>query len=77
MKLLTETDTPAIERKVMSLAARRLNQVHHHVTAAFEHGQWWVLCNDCGASWSVVDSEPGPLDLERIDDGDSSCEAAL
>lgn len=71
--LLTETNTVAVERKVMSLAAKRLNRIHHHLTTAFEHGQWWVLCSDCGASWSVVDAEPGPLDFERIDTGDESC----
>lgn len=88
-KLLTETNTIAVERQVMALAAKRLNQVHHHLDVAFEHGQWWVTCKDCGASWSVVDVEPtaqpsryasekapeslAVLDFERIETGDETC----
>lgn len=46
---------------------------HNKLNSFFEHGQWWATCNLCGASWSIVDSEPGPLDLEEIDFGDESC----
>jgi len=45
----------------------------HLRTVHYEHGQHWVMCTDCGASWSVVDSEPGPYDLEQIDNGDEYC----
>jgi hypothetical protein len=78
--LLTERNTTTVERKVMTLAVRELHRgsvKHRHLSAAFEHGQWWVLCRDCGASWSVVDVEgrdnPEGLGLERIDEGDESC----
>ena len=73
MPLLTETNTTKVERKVMALAAKKLNGTHHHIDVAFEHGQWWAICKDCGASWSVVDCEPGTLDFEPIDEGDESC----
>lgn len=40
----------------------------------FEHGQWWVIHNPSGASWSVVDAEGvdsyNGLGFERIDYGD-------
>jgi hypothetical protein len=77
MKLKTETNTVAIERRVMAVAATKLNQTHHHLSVDFEHGQWWVSCVDCGAQWSVVDAEGGTsldgFDLEQVSDGDESC----
>lgn len=45
----------------------------HHPTVHYEHGQHWVICSDCGASWSVCGAEPGPYCLEQIDNGDESC----
>lgn len=49
----------------------------HRVT---EHGQDWLVCLDCGASWSIVETEingePGE-DLEEISDGDGWCEDEL
>jgi hypothetical protein len=72
-KLLTETNTVAVERMVMSSAIRKLQPKHGHLDVTFEHGQWWVLCKDCGASWSAVDCEPGELDFESVDAGDEYC----
>ena len=47
--------------------------LHPDASFAYEHGQWWATCL-CGASWSVVDAEPGVkrtgLDFEQIDDGE-------
>jgi hypothetical protein len=37
-----------------------------------EHGQPWLSCAACGASWSIVDTSNGP-DLEQIDEGDEYC----
>lgn len=45
----------------------------HRITVFYEHGQHYASCLDCGASWSVVDSEPGPYDIEQLDEGDESC----
>lgn len=73
--LKCETNTAKVEKEVMAAAAKRLNQVHHHLSAAFDHGQWWMSCLDCGASWSVVDCQRDGvdyLDFEAIDDGDES-----
>jgi hypothetical protein len=73
MALLTETNTIDVERRVMSAAVRKLNQVHHHLSCDFEHGQWWSTCLDCGAQWSVVDTSDG-LDFEQVTEGDGYCE---
>lgn len=45
----------------------------HNYSVFYEHGQHYVSCLNCGASWSVVDSEPGPYSLEQLDNGDESC----
>lgn len=45
----------------------------HRTAVHYEHGQHWVTCTDCGASWSVADAEPGPYCLEQIDNGNESC----
>lgn len=45
----------------------------HGCSVFYEHGQHYVSCLDCGASWSVVDSEPGTYSLEQLDNGDESC----
>jgi hypothetical protein len=42
-----------------------------------EHDQDWIICLDCGASWSVVVCEidgENHEDVEEIDAGDESCE---
>ncbi len=50
---------------------------HETLTADYEHGQHWINCTGCGASWSVVDSEGGPtidgFDFEEIAEGDETC----
>lgn len=57
MKLKTETNTPAIERRV--LHAARLILRKRNLSAFFEHGQWWVDHWPTGDQWSVVDAEGG------------------
>lgn len=71
MKLQTEQNTPEMQHEVMSLEPED-GREHENLSAAFEHGQWWLLCGACGASWSVVDVNDD-LGLERIDQGDDSC----
>jgi hypothetical protein len=56
-KLMTETNTPAMERKVLRSAATVLQRKRIDLQADFEHGQWWVTHRPSGAQWSVVDCE--------------------
>jgi hypothetical protein len=73
--LNTETNTPEMEKRIMSAVVRELQLPleHHHMAVNFEHGQWWATCNDCGAQWSVVDAEgPGSIDgfdFEQVTEG--------
>lgn len=78
-KLKTETNTPAMGRRIMATAARfQWSVPHHSFSVDFEHGQWWVTCKDYGAQWSVADQEGGGdidgFGLERVSDGDGYCE---
>lgn len=78
-KLNTETDTPEMERRVMAASTRVIQWAggHHHVSADFEHGQWWITCKDCGGQWSVADASysghPDAFDFEEVTAGDESC----
>lgn len=50
---------------------------HQRLERVCEHGQDWLVCHVCGATWSVVECEDAAgtyEDLERIDQGDESCE---
>jgi LmbE family N-acetylglucosaminyl deacetylase len=58
MTLKTETDTPAMRRRVLR-AARELLGRRKPFVADFEHGQWWISNLDTGAQWSAQDAE-GP-----------------
>lgn len=49
-----------------------LRAQHENVQAFNEHGQDWIQCLACGATWSVVETDQGP-DCEVISDGDESC----
>jgi hypothetical protein len=71
MKLQTEQNTREMELEVMSLDPDD-GYEHESLSANFEHGQWWLMCDACGASWSVVDVN-NDIGLERIDQGDNSC----
>lgn len=69
--LKSERNTAEIEGEVSELDPDDGHE-HEALNAHFEHGQWWLTCGSCGASWSVVDVNES-LDLERIDQGDESC----
>jgi len=78
--LLTEQNTPEMEARVAQLAQTHPEtEIHENCNPYFEHGQWWIVCGPCGATWSVVDvghhmGDEGDLDLEQIDNGDDSCQ---
>lgn len=48
---------------------------HESIEAVFEHDRHFITCNDCGAQWSVYDSEPGidGFGFEMLGEGDESC----
>lgn len=70
-RLKTETNTPEMEERIKK-AFQDSPLYTHGCDAAFEHGQWWVTCWNCGAAWSVVDAEPGidGFDFEEVSHGD-------
>jgi len=76
-KLKTETNTPRMKARIE--AAYRVSNNDHHENAEvfFEHGQHYVRCSACGATWSVVDAEGGAsidgFDFELLEVGDESC----
>lgn len=47
--------------------------VDHRAYQISEHGQEWLSCKDCGAQWSIGESNEG-RDYERVSDGDGYCE---
>lgn len=71
-RLMTETNTPAMEQRV--LRAARYTLKRKRLQADFEHGQWWVTDLDTGAQWSVVDCQTqggvNYLGFERVSQGD-------
>lgn len=73
-KLLTETNTPAIERRVLRAAVHTLGGRRREYQADFEHGQWWITRLASGAQWSVVDCQTAAgvdyLGFERVSQGD-------
>lgn len=70
--LNTETNTPAMEKRVLKAAHKALKR--HNMTAFFEHGQWWIEHLPSGAQWAVNDasgpSYPGGFDFEQVTQGD-------
>jgi hypothetical protein len=73
--LMCETNTKLTENNILD-EFKDLSSCHHDISTYFEHGQWWVTCLDCGASWSVNDCETDGIDcfsFERIDQGDEYC----
>jgi len=74
--LKSQIDTPEVELEVMRAAAQRLNNTHHHLSVAFEHGHWWASCADCGGAWDAVDCQRDGadyIDFEQVSDGDNYC----
>jgi len=75
LRLKSTQNFPHIGAEILAKAKGSIEGGHGPFDTAFEHGQWFVLCQ-CGASWSVVDAE-GPgidpdfgLDFEQLEDGD-------
>jgi hypothetical protein len=64
-----EKNTPEMEHEVINAFP---HAEHRAIDAAFEHGQWWISCCDCGGQWSVCDSSRG-FDYEQVTEGDESC----
>jgi hypothetical protein len=60
-KLITERNLPAVGNAIREeFEASDLCVIAEHLCEPFfEHGQWWVSCGTCGASWSVVDTNKG------------------
>lgn len=76
-KLKTEIDTPEMQQRVIdAFAASVYAKVPDEETycAVFEHGQWWITCDQTGAQWSVVDATGGAsidgFDFERVSEDD-------
>lgn len=76
MTLLSTIDSHAV-RESVSAAWDDFAAAHmfdDDVDITYEHGQWWVIALGTGASWSVVDAEPGigdtGLDFEQVDRGE-------
>lgn len=73
-KLMTETHTKLMEKRVLRAARFRLGQGRkRRFQADFEHGQWWVTDLDSGAQWSVVDCQRDGidyLDFEEVTRGE-------
>ncbi len=70
--LKTETNTRAMEKKVLRAAHKSLKR--RNLSADFEHGQWWITHRPTGAQWSVVDAEGGAsvdgFDFEQVSYGE-------
>ena len=69
-KLLTETQTPKVERKVRADAHSQLNLPNKHLRSFFEHDQWWVEDARTGAQWAVNDTNIGVFDFEQVTIGE-------
>lgn len=75
-QLLTETNTPAVEKRITRAVKAHAIYGHEHRArfhCAFEHGQWWVVFAH-GATYSVCDAAGGPAVLgfgfEQVSRGD-------
>jgi hypothetical protein len=78
MKLRSTIDSTDVDIDIASAAitSPRIG-AEHDIATHYEHGQWWVVCNACGAQWSVVDAEGGDsvggFDFEQVTQGDELC----
>ena len=69
-RLLTETNTRAVSRLVLA-AARSILGKRRHLSADFEHGQWWITDLDTGRQWSVCDDTSAHgVCFEQVSAGD-------
>lgn len=70
MTLLTETNTPKVERLIRKIALAELGRFP--MQTDFEHGQWWVTNRRTGAQWSVCDATSGTFAFEQVTEGDNA-----
>ena len=70
--LNTETNTPAMEKRILAAAQKSLRR--RNLSAFFEHGHWWITHQPSGAQWSVCDASgptcPDGFDFEQVTPGD-------
>jgi len=76
--LKTETDTPEMEQRVIDAFAASVHAKdpdEETYCAVFEHGQWWITCDQTGAQWSVVDAVGGDsvdgFSFEQVTEGEA------
>lgn len=69
-KLLTETNTAAVERIIRRDAHTQLRIPAKHLRSFFEHDQWWVEDARSGAQWAVNDTNIGVFDFEQVTRGE-------
>jgi hypothetical protein len=55
-RLRTETNTPAMEKRVLT-AARKVLGSKRDLRATFEHGRWWLEDFTTEAQWLICDEE--------------------
>jgi hypothetical protein len=68
--LKCERNTRSMERRVLSSWRRNATQdvIKRTSRAVFEHGQWWILCEDREdntRTFSVCDASPGDFIFEE------------
>jgi hypothetical protein len=66
-KLKTETNTPAMDRRIAAAFSESGIEAGDFYETVFEHDQWWVICEN-GAQYSVVDTTGGidGFDFEQV-----------
>jgi hypothetical protein len=76
MALRCEINTPEVEIDVAH-ALTVAKPWHGALATVYEHGQWWGVCNACGAQWSANDGgweDNEGFDFDEVTEGDGSCE---
>lgn len=72
--LKSETNTRAIERRVLRAFRAIYSARRATLQATFEHGQWWITNQSTGSQWSVVDATGNRsfdgFAFERVTTGD-------
>jgi hypothetical protein len=69
--LKTETNTKAMEKRILRAAGIALGQ-RRSLSADFEHGQWWITNRMTGAQWAVDDWDGHDVDgfgFEQVTEG--------
>ena len=72
MALKSCKNSPDREQEILEAARAHVAMTEHadSLTAAFEHGHWWVMCSECGGQWDAVDASGGQsvdgFDFEEV-----------